>query len=331
MKIVIPDDYQDVIDRLACYDLLQGHDVVRYREPAADQAQLVERLHPAEVVVAIRERVDFNRALIERLPNLRLIALVGRAATTIDYAACADHNILVTTGASNSPTAPAELTVALMVASRRNIVVEAERMRRGEWPCTLSHRLSGSTLGIFGLGNIGALVARAGAGMGMHILAWGQETSARRAAEAGYDFAASKEDLFRRADVLSLHVRLRPETRGIVGPAELALMKPTALLINTSRAELIQPGALLAGLQAGRPGYAAVDVYEQEPIMGGNHPFLSMPNVVCTPHLGWAEWDNFELYFREAFEQIVAYARGESLRLAPALGVRSPGAAGRKV
>jgi len=322
MKIVIPDDYQDAVHRLACFDLLRGHDVVRYREPAADEDELVERLHPAEVVVAIRERVDFNRGLIERLPNLRLIALVGRAATTIDYAACADHKILVTTGASNSPIAPAELTIALIVASRRNIVVEAERMRRGEWPCTLSHRLSDSTLGIFGLGNIGSLVARAGAGMGMRILAWGQDTSARRAAEAGYDFAASKEDLFRQSDVLSLHVRLRPETHGIVGPAELALMKPTALLINTSRAELVQPGALLAGLQAGRPGYAAVDVYEQEPITGGNHPFLSMPNVVCTPHLGWAEWDNFELYFREAFEQIVAYASGGPLRLAPALAAR---------
>ncbi len=316
MKIVIPDDYQDVVDRLACFELLRGHDVVRYRVPAADADQLVERLHPAEVIVAIRERVDFSRALIERLPNLRLIALVGRAATTIDYAACADHNVLVSTGASNSPTAPAELTVALMVASRRNIVVEAERMRRGEWPCTLSHRLSGSTLGIFGLGNIGALVARAGAGMGMRVLAWGQETSARRAAEAGYAFAAGKADLFARSDVLSLHVRLRPDTRGIVGPLELAAMKPTALLINTSRAELIQPGALLAALQAGRPGYAAVDVYDQEPVTGGNHPFLSMPNVVCTPHLGWAEWDNFELYFRECFEQIVAYGRGEPLRLA---------------
>jgi D-3-phosphoglycerate dehydrogenase len=262
------------------------------------------------------------------LPNLRLIALVGRAATTIDYAACAERNVLVSIGASNSPASPAELTIALMVASRRNIVVEAERMRRGEWPNTLSHRLAGSTLGIFGLGNIGALVARAGAGMGMRVLAWGQQTSAKRAADAGYDFAGSKTDLFAQSDVLSLHVRLRPDTRGIVGPADLALMKPTALLINTSRAELIQPGALLAALQAGRPGYAAVDVYEQEPVTGGNHPFLSMPNVLCTPHLGWAEFDNFELYFREAFEQVAAYARGEVLRLAPALGARPPDAAG---
>jgi D-3-phosphoglycerate dehydrogenase len=318
MNIVIPDDYQDIIDRLSCFAMLSGHAVTRYREPAGSLDQLVERLHPAEVIVAIRERVTFSRALIERLPNLRLIALVGRAATTIDYAACKDHNVLVSTGISNSPIAPAELTIALMVAARRNIALEAERMRRGDWPCTLSHRLSGSTLGIFGLGAIGSIVARAGAGMGMNVLAWGQATSAAKAEAAGYEFAASKADLFARSDVLSLHVRLRPDTDGIVGPDDLARMKPTALLINTSRADLIQPGTLLAALRAGRPGYAAVDVYEEEPIINANHPFLSMPNVLCTPHLGWAEWDNFELYFRECFEQIVAYAAGMPMRLAGA-------------
>ena len=316
MKIAIPDDYQDMVYQLSCFSLLAGHDVVRYREPAANLDQLVERLHPAEIIVAIRERVSFSRALIERLPNLKLIALVGRNATTIDYAACKDHSVLVSTGASNSPVAPAELTVALIVAARRNIALEAERMRHGEFPCTLSHRLSGSTLGIFGLGAIGSLVAKAGAGMGMHVLAWGQATSAAKAKAAGYDFAASKDDLFERSDVLSLHVRLRPDTRGIVGPDDLARMKPTALLVNTSRAELIQPGALLAALQAGRPGYAAVDVYEEEPITHANHAYLTMPNVLCTPHLGWAEWDNFELYFRECFEQIVAYATGTPMRLA---------------
>jgi D-3-phosphoglycerate dehydrogenase len=316
MRIVIPDDYQDMVQNLACYGLLQGHEVTRYRAPAADFEELVARLHPAEVIVAIRERVDFTRALIERLPNLRLIALVGRNATTIDYQACTDRGVMVCTGKSNSPHAPAELTVALMMAARRNIVVEAERMRRGEWPMTLSHRLAGSTLGIFGLGSIGSIVARAGAGLGMNVLVWGQARSAAKAVELGYRAAASKAELFEQSDVLSLHVRLRPDTAGIVGPEDLARMKPTALLINTSRAELVQPGALLAGLRAGRPGYAAVDVYEQEPIVNGDHPFLSMPNVVCTPHLGWAEWENFELYFSETFEQIVAYAAGDPLRLA---------------
>jgi D-3-phosphoglycerate dehydrogenase len=316
MNIVIPDEYQAVIERLPCYAMLDGHDVTTFREPATSFEELVARLAPADVIVAIRERVNFDRALIERLPNLKLIALVGRNATTIDYAACSEHGIMVSRGKSNAPTSPAELTVALMMASRRNIVVEAERMRRGEWPYTLSHRLRGSTLGIFGLGNIGSLVAQAGAGLGMRVLVWGQETSARRAKDAGYDVAASKAALFEEADVLSLHVRARGDTSGIVGPEDLARMKPTALLINTSRAGLIQPGALLAALRAGRPGYAAVDVYEEEPIMNGDHPFLSMPNVVCTPHLGWAEWENFDLYFSEAFDQIVAFAAGQPMRLA---------------
>src|SRR5882757_7597067 len=193
-----------------------------------------------------------------------------------------------------------------MLAARRNIALEAERMKRGDWPCTLSHRLRGSTLGIFGLGAIGSLVAEAGRGMGMKILAFGRDKTAEKARAAGYEVAPSKAGLFEHSDVLSLHVRLRADTRGIVGPEDLARMKPTALIVNTSRAELIQPGALLAALRAGRPGHAAVDVYEQEPIMHGDHPFLAMPNVICMPHLGWAEWDNFELYYTEAFEQIAA-------------------------
>ena len=316
MHIVIPDEYQDIVPRLDCYKLIAGHTVTIYREPAADFETLVERLQPADAIVSIRERVEFSRALIERLPRLKLIALVGRNATTIDYAAATDHGVMVSTGKSNSPVAPAELTVALMMAARRNIVLEAERMRRGEWPMTLSHRLRGSTLGIFGLGNIGSLVAEAGAGLGMKILVYGQDQSAKRALERGYAVADSKAAFFEQSDVLSLHVRLRPDTRGIVGPADLARMKPTALIVNTSRAELIAPGALLAALQAGRPGYAAVDVYDQEPIVNGDHPYLKMPNVVCTPHLGWAEWDNFELYFAETFEQIAAYAAGQPLRLA---------------
>lgn len=323
MKIVIPDDYQDMVHRLACFRLLAGHEVVRYREPASNLDELVERLHDAEVVVAIRERVSFSRPLLARLPALKLIALVGRGAGTIDFTACTELGIPVATGKSNSPEAPAELAIAMMVASRRNVALEAERMKRGEWPCTLSHRLRGSTLGIFGLGAIGRLVAEAGRGLGMAVLAFGQEGSRGRAAAAGYRVANSKAELFASCDILSLHVRLNPDTRGIVGPEDLALMKPTALLVNTARAELIAPGALVAALQNGHPGYAAVDVYDQEPVTGGNHPLLKMPNVLCLPHLGWAEWDNFELYFSEAFEQIIAYQNGTPLRLAnPDVAVR---------
>jgi D-3-phosphoglycerate dehydrogenase / 2-oxoglutarate reductase len=316
VKIAIPDDYQDVVDKLECFSLIKHYDVTRYREPARDFDHLVERLRDADVVVSIRERVEFSRALLERLPNLKLLALVGRGAGTIDFKACTELGIPVSTGKSNSPDAPAELAVALIVASRRNIALEAERMKRGDWPCTLSHRLSGSTLGIYGLGFIGQLVARSMVGMGMKALVWGQEKSLQKAGELGYEAAKGKDDLFERSDVLSLHVRLRPETRGIVGPEDLARMKPTALIVNTARAELIKPGALVEALGKGRPGYAAVDVYEKEPVTGGNHPLLKMPNALCLPHLGWAEWDNFELYFRECFEQIAAYEKGEPLRLA---------------
>jgi D-3-phosphoglycerate dehydrogenase / 2-oxoglutarate reductase len=316
MKIVIPDDYQNLVDRLDCYKLIQQHEITRYREPARDLDQLVERLADADVVVSIRERVAFSRALLERLPKLKLIALVGRNSHVIDFKACTELGIPVATGKSNSPIAPAELTVALILAARRNVALEAERMKRGDWPCTLSHRLRGSTLGIYGLGAIGQLVAEAGRGLGMDILVFGQSASAAKAQAAGYAVARDKADLFERADVLSLHVRLRPETAGIVTAEDLARMKSTALLVNTARAELIAPGALLNALRGGRPGYAAVDVYEQEPIVNGDHPFLSMANVLCAPHLGWAEWTNFELYFREAFEQIVLYEQGGPLRLA---------------
>ncbi len=315
MKIVIPNDYQDMVDKLKCFDLIRHHEVVRYRTPAASFDELVGRLADADVVVAVRERVEFSRALLERLPKLRLLALVGRNVSTIDFAAATELGIPVSHGKSNSAAAPAELTVALMVAARRNIALEAERMKRGDWPFTLSHRLHGSTLGVYGLGAIGTLVAEAGRGMGMKVLALGRDKTAEKARAAGYAVAASKAELFETSDVLSLHVRLTPETRGIVGAQDLARMKPTALIINTSRAELIAPGALLAALNAGRPGYAAVDVYEEEPIVNGDHPFLRMPNVLCTPHLGWAEWDNFELYFSECFEQIVAFEHGREMRL----------------
>ena len=315
MKIVIPDDYQDIADKLACFSLISHHDVTRYTDSVRDLDMLVKRLADADVVVSIRERVRFSRSLLERLPRLKMIALIGRTAGTIDFAACTELGIPVATGVSNSPESPAEHAVALIMSSRRNITREAEGMKRGALPATIAHRLHGSTLGIFGLGAIGMLVAEAGKGLGMKVLVWGRATSRAKAHAAGYSVAESQADLFARADVVSLHVRLSKETRGIVGPDDLARMKPTALLVNTARAELIEPGALLAALRQGRPGFAAVDVYEEEPVPV-DHPFLAMPNVLCTPHSAWAEWDNFELYFREAYEQIVAFEKGQPLRLA---------------
>jgi D-3-phosphoglycerate dehydrogenase / 2-oxoglutarate reductase len=323
VKIVIPDDYQDIADKVAAYALIRQHEVIRYTDSNHDLDTLAARLGDADVVVSIRERVPFTRALLKRLPKLRLIALLGRTAATIDFAACTELGIPVTTGVSNSPDSPAEHTLALILTSRRNIASEAEGMRRGALPSTVSHRLRAATLGIYGLGAIGELVAQGGKGLGMKVLVWGRDGSRAKARDLGFAVASSGAELFERSDVLSLHVRLSAETRGIVGPTDLARMKPTALLVNTSRAELIQPDALLAALRQGRPGFAAVDVYEEEPV-APDHPFLAMRNVLCTPHSAWAEWDNFELYFREAYEQIVAFEHGRPLRLAnPAVKPRA--------
>jgi D-3-phosphoglycerate dehydrogenase len=309
MRIAIPDDYQDVVHRLKCYDILRGHDVIRYTEPARNLDELAERLKGAEVIVAIRERVAFPRALLERLvPELKLISLVGRYSKVLDFDACKALGIRIATGTLASPIAPAELTIALILAARRNVVIEAERMRRGALPVTMSHRLRGGTLGVWGLGTIGALVAPIGPALGMRVLVWGRNGSLEAARGAGYDIAKNKEELFEQSDVLSLHLRLNAETRGIVTAADLARMKPTSLFVNTARAELVEPGALLAALQRGRPGYAALDVFEEEPVPA-NHPLLQMPNVTATPHAGWAEFDTFETYFGEAFENVRKYAK----------------------
>lgn len=310
MKIAIPDDYQNLVHTLGCYSLLEGHEVIRYREPAADLADFVQRLQFAEAIVPIRERSRFPRELIERLPHLKCISQTGRSTGHIDVGACTDRGVLVTSGTHASPIAPAEMTWALILASRRHVPEELERMKRGQWPSTLSHRLSGTTLGILGLGTIGSLVARIGAAFGMTVLVLGQEKSAQRAREAGYEVAKDKTELFERSDVLCLLARLSPSTRGLVTRSDLARMKPTALLVNTARAELLEDGALVDALRAGRPGFAAVDVYEREPVIGGNHPLLSMANVLCTHHIAWAEHETFELYFGEAFENLLAFANG---------------------
>jgi len=325
MRIAIPDDYQDLVHTLACYRHLDGHTVERFREPARDLDEMVDRLAAAEAIVPVRERSRFPRALIERLPRLRLISQTGRSTRHIDVDACTERGIVVSTGSHASPIAPAEMTWALILASRRHIVTEAGRMRANEWPCTLSHRLAGSTLGIFGLGMIGAHVARIGAGFGMKVLIWGRERSLATAREAGYETARSKAELFERADVLAPLVRLDSHTRGIVTREDLARMKPTALFVNTARAELVEPGALVEALKAGRPGFAAVDVYENEPVIGREHPLLAMPNVLCTHHVAWAEYDTFELYFGEAFENVAAFARGEPRNVAnPGVFTRHP-------
>ncbi|HEX2060457.1 MAG TPA: D-2-hydroxyacid dehydrogenase family protein [Thermoanaerobaculia bacterium] len=302
MRVVIPDDYQDAVRGLACFAKLAAHDVTIYNDTVKDVDALAERFRDADALVLIRERTAITDELLAKLPRLRLISQTGRGTAHIDMDACARRGVEVAVG-TGSPYAPAELTFALILASMRRVCAEAARLRSGGWQGELGRTLRGRTLGIYGYGKIGSLVAAYGHALGMHVMAWGREGSQSRAAADGFAVSPS---LFDDSDVVSLHLRLTNETRGIVTAADLARMKPDALLVNTSRAELIEPGALEAALRAGRPGFAAVDVYEEEPVAG--HPLLALPNVLCTPHLGYVEKDSYELYFGQAFDAINAPA-----------------------
>ena len=309
MEIAIPDDYQDAVRGLACFSKLAGHTVTVFNDTLKDLDGLAARLATAEVLVLIRERTIISEALLARLPRLRMISQTGKGVAHIDLEACARRGITVATG-TGSPYAPAELTWALLLAAARRIPQEAARLRAGGWQSTLGMGLRGRTLGIWGYGKIGQVVAGYGRAFGMNVLAWGRAGSLARAQADGFETAASAEDLLARSDALSLHVKLAPDTRGLVSAAHLALMKPEAILVNTSRAELIAPGALVAALKAGRPGFAAVDVYEEEPVLGAAHPLLALENALCTPHLGYVERDSYELYFGQAFANVLDWAAG---------------------
>ena len=308
MRIVIPDDYQDAIRGLECFAKLEGHDITIFHDTVKDVDTLAERFRDADALVLIRERTAITEELLERLPNLRVISQSGRGTAHIDVEACARRGVTVVTG-SGSPLAPAELTWALVLAAMRQVPEETSQLRRGRWQTTLGRVLHGRTLGVWGYGRIGSLVAGYGRAFAMRVMVWGRDGSRSRAAADGFEVAASKEELLEGADVLTLHLKLTQGTRGIVTAADLARMKPDALLVNTSRAELIEPGALVAALRAGRPGFAAVDVYEEEPL-DPSHPLLSMPNAVCTPHLGYVERDSYEMYFGEAFDALVSWGVG---------------------
>ena len=309
MKIVIPDDYQDAVRSLACFSSVAAHEVTVFRDTVTGIDELARRFGEADCLVLIRERTRVTAELLERLPNLKLIAQTGRTGGHIDVQACTRRGVVVTSG-KGSPNPPAELTWALILAALRHLPLEDRRMREGRWQTTLGTGLKGRTLGIYGYGSIGALVARAGVAFGMRVLALGREGSAQRARADGIEVASGKAQLFAESDVLSLHLKLSPETRGIVTGADLAAMKPAALFVNTSRDGLVEQGALAAALKAGRPGYAAVDVYETEPVPR-DHPLLAMDNVVCAPHLGYVVRDTYELYFGTAFDQINAFAAGK--------------------
>jgi D-3-phosphoglycerate dehydrogenase / 2-oxoglutarate reductase len=324
MKIAVIDDYQDAFRTLRCYPKLKGHDVLIYNDTEKEPARLADRLKEAEAVILTQARSSFPRTLIERLPRLRLISQTGRSTGHIDIDACTEHGVVVSAAGFATPHPTAELTWGLILAALRHIPYEAQRLRGGYWQSTVGNCVKGKTLGIYAYGRIGSLVANVGRAFGARVICWGREGSLGRARAAGYDIAASRSPFFAESDILSLHLPLNTETLGIVTAEDLACMKPAALIINTSRAGIIAEGALVEALKAGRPGSAAVDVFEDEPVLGAAHPLLKMGNVIATPHLGYVERENYELYYGLVVDQILAYAAGHPVN------VLNPEAVGRK-
>ncbi len=321
MNITILDDYQDAVRKLPCAAKLDGYNAKVFTNTVKGIGQLSVRLRDAEVLVLIRERSHFPRQLLEKLPKLRLIAQTGRVGPHIDIDACTRLGIAVAEGVG-SPVAPAELTWALTMAAMRRLPHYIASLKHGAWQQSglrsasmppnfgLGMVLRGKTLGIWGYGRVGQLVAGYGRAFGMKVIVWGSEDSRYKAAADGCAAAPTREALFESSDVLSLHLRLADVTRGMVTLDDLQRMKPSALFVNTSRAELIAEGALVSALNRGRPGMAAVDVYESEPIMQGM-PLLRLENAVCTPHLGYVELDSYESYFGAAFDNVIAFIKGE--------------------
>ncbi len=311
MKITILDDWFDTLRTLPCYGKLAGHDVTIWNDHTDDVDVLADRLRFTEALVLIRERTAIRDALLQRLPDLRLISQRS-VYPHIDIDSCTRLGIIVSSSQhEGTPSyAAAELTWALMLAAMRDLPRQMAALKAGQWQIGVGHTVRGKTLGIYGYGRIGRAVAGYGRAFGMDVLVWASEASRARATADGYAVAASKDAFLRTCDVISLHMRLFPATRGIVTGEDLAQMKPTALLVNTSRAGLIAPGALVAALRAGRPGLAAVDVFDKEPLRDPADPLLTMPNVVCTPHIGYVTHEEYETQFTDIFDQIVAYAAG---------------------
>lgn len=320
MNIVILDDYQDAVRKLECAAKLEAYQAKVYTNTVKGLGQLSVRLKDADVIVLIRERTPINRQLIEKLPKLKLISQTGKVGSHLDVQACTERGIAVAEG-SGSPIAAAELTWALVLAAMRRLPQYIGNLKHGAWQQSglkagsmpanfgIGNALHGKTLGIWGYGKIGQMIANYGKAFGMQVMVWGSESSRLRAAEHGFTAAPSREAFFADSDVLSLHLRLNDATRSIVTAADLALMKPTALLVNSSRAELIEPDALIGGLNRGRPGLAAVDVFETEPILQG-HALLRLENCICTPHIGYVEQNSYEMYFGAAFDNVINFIKG---------------------
>ena len=316
MKISILDDYQDTLRILECYKKLAGHEVRIWNDHVQEVDALAERLRDTEVLVLIRERTEIRRPLLEQLKKLRLISQRS-VYPHIDVDACTELGVIVSSSqhADTPSYAAAELTWALVLAAMRQLPQQMAALKAGSWQIGVGDSLHGKTLGIYGYGRIGSVVASYGKAFGMDILVWAREGSLQKARSDGYATAHSKEQFFSRCDVLSLHMRLVQSTCGIVTLQDLARMKPTALLVNTSRAGLIEPGALIAALKAGRPSFAAIDVYDEEPVRDRDYPLFAFENVVCTPHIGYVTRDEYEIQFTDIFEQIVAYAAGTPINV----------------
>ncbi len=316
MKISILDDYHDTLRTLRCFSKLAGHDVTIWNDHVQDVDALAARLRDTEVLVLIRERTKIRTPLLERLHNLRLISQRS-VYPHIDIDACTRLGVIVSS--SQHPGTPsyatAELAWGLVLAAMRQIPQQMSALKAGKWQAGVGTTLRDKTLGIYGYGRIGSVVAGYGRAFGMNVLVWGREATLAQARADGYATAHSKAAFFEECDVISLHLRLVEATRHIVTAADLARMKPTALLVNTSRAPLIEPGALVSALRAGRPGMAAVDVYENEPLRDTSHPLLSMANVVCTPHIGYVSRDEYEIQFADIFDQITAYTAGAPINM----------------
>lgn len=316
MKIAIIDDYQDAFRSLECAKKLAGHELVAFTDTEKDPAKLAARLQDAEVLVLTQQRSKMPRAVIERLPKLKLISQTGRNAYHIDIAACTEKGIVISAGGGGNPNPTAELAWGLIIAAQRRIPQEVRRLQDGKWQGSVGKGLFGRTLGIYAYGRIGSLVAQVGKAFGMRVLCWGREASTAKARAAGFEVAASREAFFAESDVISLHLPLNDGTRGIVTAEDLARMKPSALIVNTSRAPIIAKDALVNALKAGRPGRAAIDVYEDEPVINAAHQLIGMDNVVCTPHLGYVEERTYEAYYGTAVEQILAFIAGKPINVA---------------
>ncbi len=316
MKITILDDYQDVVRTLPCFAKLRGHDVTVWNDHTKDVEVLAQRLQDTEALVMIRERTPLRAALIARLPRLKLVSHHS-VYPHVDVDALTRQGILLCSNLHpGQPSyATAELTWGLIIAAMRRIPQEVAALKAGRWQSTVGDGLRGKTLGVYGYGRIGAVIAGYGKAFGMKVLVWAREDSLARARADGYVAAHSKEAFFGESDVISLHLRLIDATRGIVSAADLARMKPTALMVNTSRAGLIETGALEKALKLGRPGMAAVDVFEEEPVLDADHPLLKLDNAVCTPHIGYVERAGYERIFDSIFEQILAYVGGKPVNV----------------